>query len=81
MLENKQHVSSMIDASSYNKENGDLIVTFKGGSQYEFKMVTEQDYQLFSESESIGRGFNQHIKKYNGAKLITEQNQEDGKIN
>lgn len=66
------HESSMIKSSVYDTENGELIVTFNGGASYQFESVTEEDYQLFSNSESIGRGFNDNIRKYNGIKMITE---------
>lgn len=77
MLHNKEHISSMIKSSSYDSSTGDLIINFHGGAVYEYKMVTEQDYQLFAESESIGGAFNQHIRKYAGSKLITEENQNE----
>jgi len=74
------HQSSMIQSSTYDSSNSELIVTFNGGASYKFDQVTEQDYQLFTTSESIGRGFNEHIRKYNGVKLITEDVKSDESI-
>jgi hypothetical protein len=78
-----EHVSTMIQSSSYDTITGDLLITFQGGNQYNYYMVTEQDYQEFIGSESIGQGFNAHIRKYEGVKLVTEdkQNEEYTQIN
>lgn len=65
----------MIKSSNYDDSTGELIVTFNNGVSYNFQQVTEQDYQLFSSSESIGNGFNKHIRKYSGVKLLTENDQ------
>jgi hypothetical protein len=72
MKHNIEHTSSMIKSSSYEPTSGDLVVTFNGGAEYSYPMVTEEDYQSFIGSESIGQGFNEHIRKYQGIKLITE---------
>lgn len=74
MVYNAVHQSSMIKASSYDTETHQLIVTFNNDTSYSYSMVTEQDYQTFVDSESIGQGFNQNIRKYNGNKI--EQNVE-----
>ena len=42
-----EHVSTMIQSSNYDTITGDLLITFQGGNQYNYKMVTEQDYQEF----------------------------------
>jgi hypothetical protein len=45
-------------------------VEFNGGAIYEFNEVDLEDYQAFSTtSESIGKAFNMHIKKYEGKKI------------
>jgi hypothetical protein len=61
--------STMIDSSNYNPETNELIVTFKGGSAYSFKDVVTEDYKAMVEGESVGKAFNQYIRKYNGLKL------------
>jgi hypothetical protein len=72
-----EHTSSMIKSSEYNTETSELIVTFNNDTSYTYSMVTEQDYQTFVNSESIGQGFNQNIRKYQGAKLLTENNESE----
>lgn len=71
------HESSMIQSSVYDTEIGKLIVTFNGGASYAYDAVTEEDYQLFSNAESIGNAFNLHIRKYNGEKLLIEVSDDD----
>jgi hypothetical protein len=61
--------SSMIDSTNFNPENNELIVNFKGGSSYSFQNVLTEDYKALVESESTGKAFNEHIRKYNGLKL------------
>lgn len=72
MVYNKSHQSSMINASTYDSSTGDLLVTFNGGSIYKFNGVTESDYDAFSNAESVGKSFNEYIRKYEGSKMITE---------
>jgi len=59
----------MIDSSNYNPENGELLVTFKGGTAYKFENVVTEDYQQFIDGESAGKAFNQYIRKYTGTKI------------
>ena len=61
--------SSMIGSSNYNPENGELLVTFKGGATYKFDNVLTEDYQQFIDGESAGKAFNQYIRKYTGTKI------------
>lgn len=56
--------SSNILASSYNKENNDLTVTFKRGTQYIYRNVQQRDYVRFEAAESQGAVLNTHIKAY-----------------
>lgn len=69
MNTNKNHESSMILSSSYDGESLKLLVTFKGGSIYQYEGVVQEDYEAFVNGESIGRSFNEYIRKYKGSKL------------
>ncbi len=72
--------SSNILASTFNKNNKELIIIFKGGKQYKYPNVLDTDYTRFELAESQGKIFNSHIKKYtfeklediNEGKLLTE---------
>jgi hypothetical protein len=64
--------SSMIQSSAYDPTTKELSVTFNNGAIYTYQMVSESDYQEFVNSESIGKGFNQHIRKYEGSRMLTE---------
>ena len=61
--------SSMIVSSMYNYESQKLLFEFHTEAVYEYQGVTAEDYKLFSESESTGKGFNDNIRKYEGTKL------------
>jgi hypothetical protein len=65
--------SSMISSSFYNFESGKLLVEFNGGALYEFLNVSLDDYRSFSESDSVGKAFNSHIRQYNGIKVEDSQ--------
>lgn len=69
MKYNAVHESSMIQSSSYDGETLELLVTFKGGATYRYEGVSQEDYESFVNGESIGKSFNEHIRKYNGSKL------------
>ena len=56
--------SSNIIASTYDKVNGDLNITFKNGGNYTYQNVTASDFTRFETSESQGKALNQFIKKY-----------------
>ena len=65
--------SSMIRTSRYNFETKDLEVEFNGGTTYKFENVDIVDYLAFANTEeSIGKSFNQHIRKYEGKKTSIE---------
>lgn len=62
--------SEMILNSRYNWKEKSLEVEFKGGSIYRYEDVDPIDYQSFSNNEeSIGKAFNQYIRKYEGKKI------------
>ena len=72
MKYNTVHQSSMIQSSSYDTTTGELIVNFNGGTTYTYNGVTNEDYTSFTNAESTGKAFNEHIRKYEGSKLLTE---------
>ena len=74
---NETHQSSTIQTSSYDNVTGELMVTFNGGSTYQYEGVTNEDYSSFVNAESAGRAFNEFIRKYEGQKLITEISNDD----
>ena len=61
--------SSTVMSSSYQFDKKELIVEFRGGSKYQFENVDLVDYQEFSTSDSVGKSFNEYIRKYNGKKI------------
>lgn len=61
--------SSTVESSTYRFDKKDLIVEFRGGFQYYFENVDSSDYISFSTSDSIGRAFNEYIRKYNGQRV------------
>jgi hypothetical protein len=56
--------SSNIVASTYNKNNKDLNITFKHGGNYTYQNVSETDYMRFETADSQGKVLNTEIKKY-----------------
>ena len=56
--------SSNVVASSYNKNQKDLNVTFKNGGNYTYQGVAETDYVRFETAESQGKVLNSNLKKY-----------------
>ena len=72
MKYNAVHQSSMIQSTSYDTTTGELVVNFNGGSTYTYNGVTNEDYNAFTSAESIGKAFNDYIRKYEGSKLLTE---------
>jgi hypothetical protein len=65
--------SSMILSSNFNFDTHELRVEFKGGTIYQFENVELEDYLAFSNGESIGKSFNEYIRKYNGTKSEVEK--------
>jgi hypothetical protein len=66
--------SSTIESSTYQFDKKDLVVEFRGGTKYYFENVDHSDYLEFSTSDSVGRSFNEYIRKYNGKRV--EENAE-----
>jgi hypothetical protein len=66
--------SSTVESSTYRFDKKDLVVEFRGGIKYYFEDVDPIDYVEFSNSDSIGRSFNEYIRKYNGKRV--EENAE-----
>ena len=65
--------SSMIRTSRFNFEESKLQVEFTGGTVYEFVNVDLVDYLAFANTEdSVGKSFNQYIRKYEGKKTSIE---------
>jgi hypothetical protein len=60
--------SSMILSSNFNFDTLSLRVEFRGGTIYQFEGVEIEDYLAFSNGESIGKSFNEYIRKYEGTK-------------
>lgn len=56
--------SSNIVASSYNKIQKNLNITFKNGGSYTYQGVAETDYVRFETAESQGKVLNSNLKKY-----------------
>lgn len=56
--------SSNIIASSFNKENNDLTVTFRNGGSYTYLKVSNTDYLRFETADSQGKVLNSNIKSY-----------------
>ena len=54
--------SSNILSSNWNKITGELIITFKPGTQYLYKDVTNSDYLRFELADSQGVELNKRIK-------------------
>jgi hypothetical protein len=77
MKYNATHQSSTVQSSSYDTETRELMVTFIGGSTYQYEGVTNEDYTSFVDAESAGRAFNEFIRKYEGQKLLTEVTGDD----
>lgn len=72
MIEVINHKSSLIEKTEFNKETGVLKVKFTSGASYKYQILNQSDYDNFINSESRGKGFNQHIKPIGGVKIIEE---------
>ena len=64
--------SSTIESSTYNFVKKNLLVKFKGGTEYYFEEVANEDYLSFSTADSIGRSFSEFIRPYSGKKVIED---------
>lgn len=61
--------SSQIDAIGYDAHSQTMAIRFKGkgdkpGSVYHYSNFTDEDWQTFSQAESIGSHFYRHIKPF-----------------
>lgn len=54
--------SSNIDELSYDRDNGDLIITFRGGRRYRYSGVPAETHQALIGAESVGAYFAREIK-------------------
>ena len=61
--------SSNILASRYNTLSKKLAIIFKGGRQYLYHDVKQDDYNIFEKAESQGKILNTTIKKYKFDKI------------
>ena len=61
--------SSNIIKSEYNENGKSLVLTFKGGTRYQYEGVLHRDYVRFEVSESQGSVFNKTMRKYTHNKL------------
>lgn len=64
--------STSIKEVEYNKANKIITVTFWSGDKYNYFECGYQDYLDLTEAESVGRFFNQVIKKNHGCQKVTE---------
>lgn len=55
--------SSQLEAISYDHEKKILQVEFKGGAIYEYENVSSEIHDGLIKAESVGKFFNQNIKK------------------
>jgi len=64
-----EHESSHIKKSKWILEERELFVEFHNGGIYTYIDVNLEDYLGFIQSESVGKGFNEYIKKYEFTKI------------
>ena len=57
------HNSSIIETTSYHKNDSKLFVTFKTGATYEYVEFKDSDYEEFMNAESKGVHFGRVIRK------------------
>ena len=80
LTEINHYESSMIASSFYNFNTEKLLVEFNGGAVYEFLNVPFDHYKAFSESDSVGKAFNEYIRQYEGTKIQDEIADEESKM-
>ncbi len=54
--------SSNIEAIGYDAELETLRVRFKSGAEYDYFCVTQHEFELVTNAESVGSAFSTHIK-------------------
>jgi len=62
--------SSNITAIGYNKKELQLLVEFKGGKTFGYKYVSQDELNALLGAESVGKHFNEFIKKTKVPELI-----------
>ena len=62
--------SSPVNCLWYNKDEQQLIVEYKNGSQYRYNDVTQQQWESLKLSDSKGKFINQSIKSKPFQKMI-----------
>ena len=75
LLETIEYDSSSILKSIYNFKTNELVIHFKIGTGYSYEGVDLNDYQEFSQAESIGKSFHQFIR----GKYEIKQFEENGR--
>ena len=55
--------SSTLAAIKYDAEESVLCVRFRSGDEYEYQGVPESVYQGILKARSVGKYFDQHVKK------------------
>ena len=61
--------SSRVDSIKYDGESETLYVIFKGGKQYSYEDVSNEEYQSLMSSESIGKSIQTIINNHKCTKL------------
>lgn len=61
--------SSRVDAIKYDGDSEILFVIFKGGKQYSYSDVTQEEYNHLINSESIGKSIQEVINSHKCTKL------------
>lgn len=64
MFFEKRVNSSAIQKVGYNSKTKMLTITFNNGRGYDYPEVPRKEVMDFVRADSIGRYYNQHIKKY-----------------
>lgn len=73
IVTNTSKRSSNIQEVAYDAANQALEITFKSGGRYRYHNVSPLDHQKFTDSQSLGKAFNQMFwgqpKKHPSQKL------------
>jgi hypothetical protein len=67
-VQTNTYKSSTVEASTYDFNTKQLIVTFKNAA-YAYQDVKAEDYIAFRDAESQGKALNQYIKGYTYEKI------------
>ncbi|QNN98451.1 hypothetical protein SEA_LILMARTIN_243 [Streptomyces phage LilMartin] len=67
--------SSALQGVYWNKDSGELVVQFWGGSVIKYADFDEDDYRAFASALSKGRFYSQYVKgNFRGEKMSDETN-------